>query len=59
LHARNTALLVINMRTDFCGKGARNSASCSILSAGYGFIQAQGGGKDVFVHISAVERAQD
>jgi cold shock protein len=24
---------------------------------GYGFIQLQGGGKDVFVHISAVERA--
>jgi cold shock protein len=24
---------------------------------GYGFIQAVGGGKDVFVHISAVERA--
>jgi cold shock protein len=23
----------------------------------YGFIQLQGGGKDVFVHISAVERA--
>lgn len=24
---------------------------------GYGFIQSSGGGKDVFVHISAVERA--
>ena len=27
------------------------------LAKGYGFIQRQGGGKDVFVHVSAVERA--
>ena len=26
-------------------------------SKGYGFIQSSGGGKDVFLHISAVERA--
>ena len=24
---------------------------------GYGFIQPEGGGKDIFVHVSAVERA--
>jgi cold shock protein len=27
------------------------------LSKGYGFIQPHGGSKDVFLHISAVERA--
>ncbi len=27
------------------------------VNKGYGFIQPEGGGKDTFVHISAVERA--
>ena len=36
---------------------ARGTVKWFNPTKGYGFIQPQGGGKDVFVHISAVERA--
>jgi CspA family cold shock protein len=36
---------------------ARGTAKWFNPNKGYGFIQPQAGGKDVFVHISAVERA--
>ena len=36
---------------------ARGTVKWFNASKGYGFIEPQGGGKDVFVHISAVERA--
>jgi CspA family cold shock protein len=36
---------------------ARGTVKWFNSQKGYGFVQPQGGGKDVFVHISAVERA--
>lgn len=36
---------------------ARGTVKWFNAQKGYGFIQPQSGGKDVFVHISAVERA--
>ena len=38
-------------------KMARGTVKWFNSQKGYGFIQPQGGGKDVFVHISAVEKA--
>jgi cold shock protein len=44
---------VVNLEIEH---GARHSQMVH-PTKGYGFVQPQGGGKDVFVHISAVERA--
>jgi cold shock protein len=38
-------------------KMPKGTVKWSNSQKGYGFIQLPGGGKDVFVHISAVERA--
>jgi CspA family cold shock protein len=46
---------------DHCAKGAHEMATGTVKwfnsQKGYGFIQPESGDKDVFVHISAVERA--
>src|ERR1700722_2962284 len=36
---------------------ARGTVKWFNSQKGYGFVQPQGGGKDVFIHISAVEKA--
>src|SRR4029077_60427 len=55
--------LVVLRRDPYCARSiletemATGTVKWFNPTKGYGFIQPSGGGKDVFVHISAVERA--
>src|SRR2546428_11978556 len=57
------AALVVLARDPYCARStletemATGTVKWFNPTKGYGFIQPSGGGKDVFVHISAVERA--
>jgi len=57
------AALVVPGRNPYCARSALETEMATGTvkwfnpTKGYGFIQPSGGGRDVFVHISAVERA--
>ena len=53
----NTRHAIAHLSTRKETKMAKGTVKWFNPTKGYGFIQPQGGGKDVFVHISAVERA--
>jgi CspA family cold shock protein len=48
---------LISFRCNMEGIVARGTVKWFNPTEGYGFIQPVGGGRDVFVHISAVERS--
>jgi cold shock protein len=50
---QNNITLIVSWEIEM----ARGTVKWFNPTKGYGFIQPQAGGKDVFVHISAVERA--
>src|SRR5262245_62371699 len=62
LLVRAIAVLVVLGRDPYCARStletemATGTVKWFNPTKGYGFIQPSGGGRDVFVHISAVER---
>jgi len=55
LHGRTAILIRLDVWED--AKLATGTVKWFNATKGYGFIQPDGGGRDVFVHISAVEKA--